>query len=148
MWAYFPTYAGLEGGWATFFAGGSYFWYIIAAIGALSGLENILKNEFWRNAAVAAVVGGIAWFVHWGSSRVGGPLQLGLKITVLLILMIAVAGFALGVPHLFARNEAGEGLAGESRRRSFRENVVSLIVALLALLTATLQFYAEWSRQA
>ena len=156
MFFYFPNYSGITNPWAWIFYVIAYFWYLVSMIGAVLGLTNLTKNEFVKNAGFGFVFGIIAFLLHkWSEGiNIANWASILLKILALPVAMIAVAGFATGIPYLWDPEiSSGETKDSSNSRlskpeekpaKSLFEQTVSIVVALLSLLTALAPLLKEW----
>ncbi len=103
MFFYFPDYAGISKPWAWIFFVIAYFWYAISIIGAVSGIANLTKSEFIKNAGYGFAFGIVAFLLYKWSQGVNVPAwaSILLKILGLPFAMFGVAGIAIGIPYLW-----------------------------------------------
>lgn len=155
MFSYFPQYASISAPWSWIFVLFAYVCFLFSIVGAFFSLAAVKKSKFLEYAGTGAFFGIIGFLLHTWAEKQGSPswLILTLKLLVLASGILGVTFIATGIPHLVEPRKsvsATQLTATDvsaplifSKQPRF-EKIISVIIALLSLLTALVPLLKAW----
>ncbi len=151
MLLYFPDYAKVSSPWSWPFILLAYGFFLFSIAGTMFSLSDITRSEFIRYAGPGLSTFFVAFLLHYWSEwqSLTGWIVFVLKLLALAAAMLTVAFFAMGIPHLLQKQTSGltnhaDDTTVTTVKKSRFEQVASILIAALSLLTALVPLIKAW----
>ena len=155
MFFYFPNYASISTPWSWIFYMMAYVLYFLSLVGTVTGLSKLVKNsEFVKFTGIAFIFGAITFLLHkWSqSSNMFSWFTLLLKLLALSSAIFTTLAISVGLPFIWdvnpeteqKRNLNDRDSEKETPRKSRFEQIVSVVIAVITLLTALVPLLKVW----